>query len=200
MAGSRSSLMRLIGRAFNRTVDAVIGAPSWAWRLAGYAVLAGLAFLLVHRHVAEARSDGAQAVRDSLAAVTAIRLHRQKDSLGIRIVRESVTVTRTVQHQDTLWKQLPESIATRADTVQVLNALPALRASSDSTVHACTELLDTCALFRRAADSLDVARQAQIAALERTIGTLRPSKWSTVAKWAEIGLAGYAGFRLGRSR
>lgn len=186
----------LLARLFNRAMDALIGAPRWVWRVVLYSALGLAAFLLVHGRISAARDEGAQAMRDSVGAVTAVRLHRQKDSLGVRVVRQTVTVTRTVRHQDTLWRQLPESIATHADTVQVLNAIPALRQAADSTAHACTELVTACSDFHRVADSLDLARQAQIAAMQRTIDRQRPGKFSTVLKWVEIGGAFYLGWRL----
>lgn len=190
----------LIERVVNRIGDALVGTPLWVWRVGLYGLIAAVVLLFVTRNVHEARDEGAQAVRDSLSAVTAVRLHRQKDSVGERVVRQSVVVTRTVRHQDTLWAQLPEKIVTRAETVQVLNALPSLREAADGTAKACTDLLNTCAAFRLMADSLDLARQAQIAGLQQRVKALQPRKSQTVLKWAQIGAALYVGFKVGRSR
>lgn len=150
-------------------------------------VSACLALAFLTRRDDGLRDEGRQAIRDSLGAVTALRLHRKIDAIGERVVGQSTTVTRTVHRLDTLWKQLPESLITRTDTVKVLDALPAIRAASDSSAHACMELVVTCAELRVASDSLVRANLAVMADRDqwRRKAQHQSSRFATVLRWTE---------------
>lgn len=191
-----------VEKVFNAAMDRVIAAPVYVWKLVALAVVVLLGFAFITRglgnHDARERELGALAVRDSLSATVLARYHRTIDTLGKRIDRETVTVVQTTHRLDTLWRQLPEKIITRTDTVQALNAIPVLRATTDSAIHACSELVSTCAQYRTYAESVFHEDSSVMRGLRERLAheTRSPSKYQTVLKWVEIAGAFYLGRKL----
>jgi hypothetical protein len=186
-----------IASGFNATVEFLTQRPAWQLKLAGLVLSIVLACAFLNHWENSWRDDGAQTVRDSLSASTALRLHHQKDAIAARIDTQTVTLTKTLHRVDTLWADLPLDPVTHLDSVRVFDALPVLRRATDSAIASCSEFQISCAEYRRVADSLDIARQMQIAALNARIAALTPSpprRWLT---WLEIGGAAYVGYRVG---
>lgn len=185
-------------KIINAAFDWIADRTAMQWKLAGLIALVGVLAVGIARHDATTRDEGAQAVRDALAASTAVRLHRQKDAIGRRIDTQTVRVTRSLARVDTLWKSLPETPTTPADTSAWMNALPVLRRTTDSAIAACSDFQLSCTEYRRVADSLETALRQTNDDLRRRLTAVQPSRFGRVLHWVEIGGAAYLGYRVGR--
>lgn len=184
--------------AFNRAADFAIHRPAWQYKLVTALLCSGLVLGWIHHWESSLRSDGKQELRDSLTAATALRWHAKKDSVADLLAREDPPLTRILHRTDTLLRQIPETIVTHEDTVRAIQGLPALRLATDSAIRACSEYQDWFARYRTMCDSLDYARQAQIAALKRQIDAVKPSRTRPIVTWIGILGAAYVGYRVGK--
>lgn len=111
--------------------------------LAGVFLLSSLSFCGLWQHEVRGRQKAAieQGVRDSLARIDARRWQREAEiaraATGVAIAKaddRAVTVIRRVARIDTLWRSIPDTLRTAADTVKALDALPEVRRATDSLI------------------------------------------------------------------
>ena len=105
-----------------------------------------------------------------------------------RVVHDSVTVTRAVQHYTTL-----RDTTRLTDTVWVKQVL----ASSDSVVRSCTALLSSCALYHVRAESVIAGLQTENDALAAEVKAIHGSRIVKAWDRVKLPLAFVAGAYIG---
>ena len=136
-----------------------------------------------HDHDVAARAVLAQMVGAKDREID--RLKARNAIAETRVLHDSVVVTRAVTKYQTLRDTMRVS-----DTVWVRQFV----AQADSTVHACTELLSSCAVFRVTADSTMKAQDAENEVLRKAVTQLQPGWFARV----KVPLAIAAGFYVGQ--
>lgn len=158
--------------------------------------LAFAAWLHVH--------DAAIHRADALAQRTAVdRAHAQRTMDTLRIVDtlmrwKSDTVTRTLARVDTMWKEIPETLHTKADTERAIAALPQLRLSTDSAIRACTEFQSAFSQYRTACDSALAAKDGVYNDLKAKYDAEHPGWKGTAKEWVVRLLIGTAAYEAGK--
>jgi hypothetical protein len=185
-----------IPSAFNASVDHVLARPAWQFKLAGFFVCAVVAVGWLHHHDRD--------IRTSERAVIAIQSAKARESAAVetlkvvtlQVVHDSVRVVRTLHRVDSLWQAVPETLATRADTLQALQQLPVLRLATDSAIHACSETQTLFFRYRTACDSQASALRDQRDGWKGRFENEHPSK---VRRVLTAGAFVVGGFLVGRA-
>jgi hypothetical protein len=188
--------------SFNATADFVL-ARLWLVKVVAVAVVVLGAALWLHHHDTD--------IRTSERAIVAMQHNQARESAAVetlkvvtlQVVHDSVRVVRTLHRVDSLWQAVPETLATRADTIQALQQLPVLRLATDSAIHACSETQSLFYRYRTACDSQAASLRDERDGWKQRFENEHPSKVKKALLWtAAIGStigAAYIGFRVGKA-
>ena len=165
-----------------------------------------LVLLVISAAIAGVREHDMRIRREALltdqmrrSAVDAAYWQQQAASATTKVLHDSITVSKTVHRLDTLWREIPAAIITHADTVRVIESLPAIRSAVDSEVRACTELQSSCAAMRVTKDSVIafVTRQRDLYhdALEAERPTAVASLWHKSLPFVALAAGWWIGSR-----
>jgi hypothetical protein len=182
--------------AFNAAGDFVVSRSAWQVKLAALFVGVLVALAWLHHHDRD--------IRTSERAIVAMQHNQARESAAVetlkvvtlQVVHDSVRVVRTLHRVDSLWRDVPETLATRADTLQALQQLPVLRLATDSAIHACSETQTLFFRYRTACDSQASALRDQRDGWKGRFENEHPSK---VRRVLTAGAFVVGGFLVGRA-
>jgi hypothetical protein len=158
----------------------VAALPTLELFAAGLCLVALLGWGWLHEHDQHVLETAALTAKLKAAESRDVTWTKQLALVDTVVRHDSVRVTRTTARVDTLWRQVPETLVTRADTVKALNALPELRLRTDSAIAACSEYQSAFYRYRTACDSLQGAKNEEIAILKKQLGLAEPGKYHSV--------------------
>lgn len=165
--------------------------------LALYCLPLLLAFCLVGGVLVVRNHDRDVAANAVLARQVQVE-HQLVDRWKVRYARAATDVQHdsiVITHWVPKYNKARDTILARiTDTLLVREFV----AAADSTIHACTELLNSCSVFRVTADSTIHAQDAENAVLREAVKANRPSALSRAWNAIKMPLAFSAGLYVGQ--